>query len=308
MQNQLKGVIFDIQRFSVHDGPGIRTTVFMKGCSVRCGWCHNPESISIKPQLQYYKDRCIRCGKCVHLCPKGAHSIDGEKHHLDRSLCTVCGLCGAECFSNALLITGREEAVEEVMRQVLDDKAYYDESSGGVTLSGGEPVLQGDFCEALLKRVKDHGIHTNMQTAGFYPFEKLERLLPWLDLIMYDIKGLSDEILRWHVHNDPAFTKFAVENLNRLDEKGIPFIVRTPCVSEVNDSEEEIKNIARMLSKLKNLKHYELIPYHGLAKIKYDILGQEFKTYKTPSKEHMAKLEGIASEYVKVWNIEKGIL
>jgi pyruvate formate lyase activating enzyme len=313
MQGPNKGVIFDIQRFSVHDGPGIRTTVFMKGCSVRCGWCHNPESISPRPQLQYYEDRCIGCGKCMRLCPKGAHRIDGfdngvPRHRFDRNLCKACGLCGAECFSNALQMAGREENVEEVMRQVLDDKAYYDESSGGVTLSGVEPVLQGDFCEALLKRLKAEGIHANLQTAGFYIFEKLERLLPYLDLIMFDIKGLSDEIFSRNINDDPGLAKLAVDNLKRLDETGVSFIVRTPCVSGVNDSEEEITAIARMLSTLQHMTYYELIPYHNLAKVKYDILGEEFKAYAAPSKERLAKLEGIAAEYVKVWNTEKGML
>jgi pyruvate formate lyase activating enzyme len=185
------------------------------------------------------------------------------------------------------------------MRQVLDDKAYYDQSGGGATLSGGEPVLQEDFCEALLKRLKSEGIHTNLQTAGFYQFERLERLLPYLDLVMYDIKGLSQGIYEKHIHGDPAL---ALDNLKRLDESGIPFIVRTPCVHQVNDSEKEIEAIAKMLSSLKHLVHYTIIPYHGLAKIKYDILGQKFKSYEPPSKERINTLERLAAQYVKVRN------
>jgi len=217
----LTGVIFDIQRFAIHDGPGIRTTVFMKGCAVRCEWCHNPESVSIKPELQYYEDRCVHCGKCVNLCPNGAHTLGHDtgtaRHSFNRSVCTACGLCGAECFNNALQVSGKEEDLEEVLRQVLDDKAYYHESKGGVTLSGGEPVLQGDFCEALLKRLKAEGIHTTLQTAGFYPFWMLKRLLPYLDLIMYDIKAMAPEIYHQHIHGDPAL---AFENLKQLDESG----------------------------------------------------------------------------------------
>ena len=298
----MKGIIFDIQRFAVHDGPGIRSTVFLKGCGARCGWCHNPESQSTRPALQYYKDRCINCGKCVYLCPNRAHIIseevkDKNSHTFDRSKCTVCGLCADECFSNALVISGREVNLEDVLRQVMDDKIYYEESGGGVTLSGGEPVLQNDFCEALLCRLKGEGVHTNLETAGFYHFHKIERLLPYLDLIMYDIKGISPNIYQSYIHADETI---AIDNLKRLDNYGIPIIVRTPCVKGVNDNADEIEGIARMLSSLKNLSYYSLIRYHGLAKIKYDILGQEFTVYEAPSKEHIKTLENLAAQYVFV--------
>jgi len=292
----LKGIVFDIQRFAVHDGPGIRTTVFLKGCPAHCEWCHNPESFSMETQLQYYKDRCIHCGKCTGLCPNKAHSISTHGHAFDRKRCTMCGLCAAECFSNALQISGREEDVEEVLRQILDDKAYYEQSGGGVTLSGGEPVLQEGFCESLLKQCKNEGLHTAIQTAGFYPFEKLSRLLPYLDLVLYDIKGIFGGIYD-HIHANP---ELAIENLKKLDKTGVPIIVRTPCIRGINDSPEEIESIARLLSGLKNVDYFMLIPYHGLAKIKYDILDQEFKPYEAPSKEHIKMLEDCAAQYVEI--------
>ena len=296
----MTGLIFDIQRFAVHDGPGIRSTVFLKGCSARCQWCHNPESFSMRPEMQYYKERCVGCGNCVKLCPSEAHSISVEgRHSFDRRRCNACDICPGECFHNALVISGREESVEEVLRQVMDDKPYYDESGGGVTLSGGEPVLQDDFCEALLKELKNKGIHTNLQTAGFYPFDKLERLLPYLDLVMYDIKGFSKEIYNQHIHSSPSL---AMENLRRLDEKGIAIIVRSPCVKGVNDSVGEIEAVAKMLSTLKHLNYYSLIPYHRLAKIKYDVLGLEFKSYEAPSKDHLEMLTRLAARYVNVRN------
>jgi len=294
-----KGIIFDIQRFSTHDGPGIRTTVFFKGCSAGCKWCHNPESVSFKPQLQYYKDRCTNCGKCAGLCLVNAHNIIDGKHDFNRNKCTACGICSRECFNNALVICGRKESTEDIMASILADKSYYNESKGGVTLSGGEPVLQDNFCMELLKQLKSENIHTNLQTAGFYPFEKLEKLLPYLDLITYDIKGVSPEIYKNYINADPAL---AVENLKLLDKKTIPFIVRTPCIKNINDSEQEIEKIAQMLFSLNNLKYYMLVPYHGLAKIKYDILGRDFIKFETPPPEHMKNLEQIAAKYVTVRN------
>jgi pyruvate formate lyase activating enzyme len=262
----------------------------------------------MRPELQYYKDRCKGCGNCVNLCSMGAHTNNettpGKTHHYDRNKCTACGLCAKECYSNALVITGREEDLEEVLQQVLEDRIYYEESGGGVTLSGGEPVLQADFCEALLQRLKNEGIHTNLETSGFYSYDKLERLLPYLDLIMYDIKGLSQNIYRNHIHADSSL---AMDNLKRLDESGIPIIVRTPCVKGVNDSTDEIEAISRMLSALKHLYYFALLPYHGLAKIKYDTLGLEFRNYEASSKEHMETLERLAARYVPVWNQEKGL-
>ena len=266
----------------------------------------------MRPQLQYYKDRCLDCGKCVDLCPNHVHSMQNKtppwgkpEHSLDRKSCSACGVCANECIGNALVISGRGESIEEVMRQVLDDKPYYDESGGGVTLSGGEPVLQGDFCEALLKSCRDEGIHTNIQTAGFYDFELLDRLLPFLDLVMYDIKGMTPEIHNQYVHNDSGL---ALDNLMRLDKKGIPVIVRMPCVKGVNDSPGEIEAAAKMLSGLRHLEYFSILPCHNLAKVKYDILGMEFKLFEPPLKEQIQKLELLAARYVKVYNPEVGFL
>jgi pyruvate formate lyase activating enzyme len=304
----MTGIIFNIQRYSIHDGPGIRTTVFLKGCSVRCAWCHNPESFSMQPQLQYYKDRCIYCGKCVQLCPNKTHTFKAsangkdastkQEHIFDRHRCTACGICAADCLSNALVISGVELSVDEVLHQVLDDKPFYEESGGGVTLSGGEPVLQGDFCEALLKRLREQAVHTNLQTAGFYPYEMLERLLPYLDLVMYDVKGISPDIYQNYIQGDVSL---ALDNLCRLDKSGVPIIVRMPCLS-INDSPSEIEAIVQMLSKLKSLKHFELLPYHGLARTKYDVLGEDFVAFETPDKDHIAMLESMAAQYVKIVN------
>lgn len=289
----IKGTIFDIQRFAVHDGPGIRSTMFLKGCSARCGWCHNPESLSIKPQLQYYPDRCTGCGKCVMICP----------HVNDREACNACGLCAEECFSNARVIAGHELTADDAVNQLLEDKLYYENSGGGVTLSGGEPVLQTKFAEEVLKKLKENGINTAVQTAGFYPFALLERLLPHLDLVMYDIKAISSEIYGEHIHADG---RLAIDNLMKLNAYDISVIVRTPCVHGINDSAEEIEGIASMLTNLKNLKYYMLIPYHSLGKVKYDILGEDFIPYTTPPESHIEMLENLASKYVPVYNYGRG--
>lgn len=301
----MKGVLFDIQRFAVHDGPGIRSTVFFKGCSARCTWCHNPESLSIRPQLQYYPDRCIACGKCAQLCPSGAHAMQDGIHTLDRSKCTLCGLCADECFSNALSIAGQEQTLQQVLTQLLEDKAYYQQSGGGVTLSGGEPVLQQGFALALLKALKAEGIHTCIQTAGAYPYRMIQPLLPYLDLVMYDVKGYDCAIYTHHIRAD---RQQILDNLARIGQAGIPIIARTPCVHPLNDTPQEIESIASMLSTIPSLMHYMLLPYHALGKAKYDALGEAFIPFKTPDKQTMAMLERLAARYVPVFNQEKGYI
>jgi pyruvate formate lyase activating enzyme len=302
------GSIFDIQRFAVHDGPGIRSTVFFKGCSCRCVWCHNPESLSVRPQLEFYPSRCIGCGHCFERCPNHAHTLaeDGA-HRIDRAKCVGCGRCAEECYASALIIKGRSVSLDELMETILADKPYYDESGGGVTLSGGEPALQNDFARAILAACKEAGIHTAIQTAGNYPFALLESLLPHLDMVMYDIKGYSHGIFEWFVHGD---RELIFDNLKRLATtfQGT-LAVRTPCVGSVNDTPEEIERIAQMLRDIGNVAYYQLVPYHGLAKVKYDALDVAFAhNCKTPSPESIRALEQLASRYVPVFNTEQGML
>jgi pyruvate formate lyase activating enzyme len=296
------GIIFDIQRFAVHDGPGIRTTVFFKGCGCRCLWCHNPESLSAAPQIEFYPSRCTGCGRCFKSCPQKAHGTDKGRHFINRALCTGCGSCAAECFSTALVLKGRRVSGDELMEIILSDRVYYEESGGGVTLSGGEPVLQDEFAAGILAACQKEGICTALQTAGNYPFKRLESLLPHLDLVMFDIKGFRPETYQNFVHaeRDKIFA-----NLRRLTEKFQGDVaLRTPCVGGVNDTDEEIEGIARMAGELKNIKYYQLIPYHGLAKVKYDALDEEFAGQCTrPSPERIRELEALASRYVPVFNI-----
>lgn len=297
------GSIFDIQRFAVHDGPGIRTTVFFKGCSNRCGWCHNPESLQTMPQLQYFPHRCVGCGACAAVCPQHAHIL-GEAHVLDRLRCVECGACAKVCNAQALVMIGRTYTLEEVLETALADEAYYKTSGGGVTLSGGEPVLQRDFAAALLRRLKELGIHTCLETAGNYPYSLLEPLAPYLDLVLFDLKAWSEEVYRVHIGGDKTRI---LDTLLHLDDTGVPIIVRTPVVGSVNDCAEEIEAIARFAGGLKHLRHYQLIPYHALGKSKYDALGQAYEVpYFTPTEDDMRRLEQAAAQYAPVFNPKRG--
>ena len=300
------GIVFDIQRFAIHDGPGIRTTVFLSGCSNRCAWCHNPESLSSGPQLQYFPLRCIECGACARACPTGAHGVDENGHAFDRTSCMLCGQCAGVCNVQALLMRGAQTSVGDVMRQVAEDRAYYAQSGGGMTVSGGEPVLQNEFCAALLAGARADGIHTALETAGNYPAVMLDPLLPHLDLVLFDIKGISPSVYENHVHGDSAAI-FA--SLDRLDASGVPIIARTPVVGGVNDTIDEIAQIAERVSRLSHLRHYQLIPYHTLGKAKYDALGKPYNPpYYTPDKQRMDEFERAAARYVPVFNQERGLL
>lgn len=299
------GILFDIQRFAVHDGPGIRTTVFFKGCNNRCAWCHNPESLIVRPQIEFYPARCIGCGKCFSACPNGAHQLRNGVHVIDREACNGCGACAQTCYATALMKKGYDATVDEVMAQILADKPYYEQSGGGVTLSGGEPMLQPEFTKEILRRCKEEGLHTAVQTAGNVPFSHLSALAPYLDMIMYDIKGFAPSIYQWHIHGD---RERIFENLRKLDETfDGTLAVRTPVVGSVNDTEEEIENIARMLGEMKNIRYYQLMPYHALGKAKYDALDETFEeSYYTPAPERMTHLENLAAQYVTVFNYTRG--
>jgi pyruvate formate lyase activating enzyme len=229
------------------------------------------------------------------------------KHVIDRDRCSGCGRCVTECFSSTLVLKGRVIGAEELMRTILEDRVYYEESRGGVTFSGGEPVLQNDFLAYILESCKKEDIHTALQTAGNYNFGQLEMLLPYLDFIMYDLKGFFTETYKVFVGAD---RKRVFENLRSLAEcfQG-EVAVRTPCVGGVNDTDEEIEGIARTAGELKNIKYFQLIPYHGLAKLKYDALNVEFASQcNTPPPGRVRELEDLAARYVTVFNQERGII
>lgn len=292
------GVIFDIQRFSVHNGPGIRTTVFLKGCSNACLWCHNPESILFQPDLQFYEQRCNLCRKCKEVCLQSCHILDSDKHNILRDRCIGCGLCAKNCTTQALVLSGKNINVKAIMKEIIEDKEYYRQSRGGVTLSGGEPVLQNEFCLEILKECKKENLHTIIQTAGNYEYSMLKNLLSFVDMVMYDIKAFSQRIYDEHIFGD---RDTILKNLEKLSSENIPIIVRTPVVGSVNDSAEEISAICDFISDLKNIKSYELIPYHNLGNMKREALGKNnpFEYY-SPSEKHMNILKDMVRKLMEV--------
>ena len=293
---EISGMVLNLQRFSTHDGPGVRTTVFFKGCSNTCSWCHNPESMRSRPEVQVYPEQCIGCGRCLEVCPQGAHEMIQEEKVYHRERCTACGRCVDECFAGGLVMAGKEMRVGEVMAEILQDETYYRHSGGGVTFSGGEPLMQREFLLSLLRSCKKHGLHTAVQTAGNYPWEWLAELLPHVDLVMYDLKILAPELHEEYVGNDGERTR---ANLLRVGREGTPLAVRTPVVGGVNDSVEEIAGIARFIEDIDSLLYYELIPYHPLGESKRKSLGLPPETrFYTPDEEKMAALADAARAFV----------
>lgn len=265
----MKGRIFEIKRFAVHDGDGIRTTCFLKGCPLRCVWCHNPEGISALPQLAYYEEKCVHCGECVTACPTMVHSFTEGIHTLERDKCTHCGRCRDACFGDALEIYGREVTVGEILLLLLEDRAFYGKK-GGVTLSGGECLLQADFCAELLKALKAEGVHTAVDTCGFVPREAIDKVMPYTDVFLYDVKAADASV---HIKCTGRSNKIILENLAYIDDRGKPLEIRIPYVPGYNDGEME--GIGEILHKLKNLTKVRILPYHNYAGGKYAALSME---------------------------------
>ncbi|MBR5311863.1 MAG: glycyl-radical enzyme activating protein [Clostridia bacterium] len=265
-----KARISDIKRFAVHDGDGIRTTVFFKGCSLKCVWCHNPEGIGFRPQIAYYENKCIDCGECTQFCSRGSHRLTGAGHFYDRTSCVQCGECAAHCLGSALIYYGREITVEELLPLLLEDRDFYETSGGGVTLSGGECLMQADFCAKLLRRLKENGIHTAVDTCGFVPRESFNKVLPWTDVFLYDLKAWDEEA---HIRCTGHSNRRILENLRYLDAKGASLELRIPYVPEYND--DQMEKIAEFARTLNNVRKVKILPYHRYAGSKYDALGME---------------------------------
>jgi pyruvate formate lyase activating enzyme len=295
------GVITHIQRFSVHDGPGIRTTVFLKGCQMRCPWCHNPETYRMRPELQVFPDRCIGCRACADACPEAAHEFLHEAHVFHRDRCTGCGRCADVCYAKSLVLVGETRTAQSVAAAVLADRPFY-KPAGGVTISGGEPLVQADFTGDILGLCRGGDVHTAIETNLARPWEVIAPLLPLVDLFLVDVKTIDDAAHRRATGLSNAHT---LDNLRRLDEQGAALVVRTPVVVGFNECPEQIGAIAEFLAGFRNVRQYDLLPYHPLGVGKYDSLGldgprPEFRTPTTAELDELAAAAARPNYVVKV--------
>ena len=267
------GVAFNLQKFCINDGPGIRTTLFLKGCPLDCAWCHNPESKRFAPQLGYMAEKCVGCGACVAACPAGCHAISPEGHSLDRAACTVCGACVAACPARSLEAIGYTVTVEGVLEDFLKDAPFYETSGGGVTVSGGEPFAQFPFLLALLKACKAAGLHTAVETCGFTTAEHLTEAAPYIDLFLYDYKETDSALHRRFTGQDNARI---LDNLALLDRLGAAVILRCPLIPGYNDREEHLRGIAAAAERFTCVQAVEVEPYHPLGSGKSARIGEQY--------------------------------
>ena len=316
------GTIFDLKKYSINDGPGIRTTVFFSGCPLSCLWCHNPESQYLKPELLYRAGRCLLCGACIEACPESAISLETENQNMDfidcaegqerglmqsvqirvqriftdRSKCTRCQTCIATCYSGAREFSGSVVTVREVMAEIEREIPFYDESHGGVTFSGGEPLMQPGFLSALLKACREQEIHTTVDTSGFANGNVLEQIRGDVDLFLYDLKHM-DSIHHRKVTGVP--NEVILENLRKLSERGHRIVVRIPLIPGINDDEKNLVESAKFLAGLAHIEGVELLGYHDIAQAKYEALGLKYALAETrsPTETEMHNAANVLRSY-----------
>lgn len=286
------GIVFDIKKFSIHDGPGIRTTVFLKGCPLRCWWCHNPESQAAGVEMMVRASRCIRCGVCLEACPQEAIGWNGAGPVTDQTLCVRCGECAEVCFAEARETIGREMTTAEVMTEIERDLAFYDESGGGVTFSGGEPLLQRDFLLELLKSCREKQIHTAVDTSGFATWDTLERLRAYVDLFLYDVKVMDESR---HREFTGVSNQLILANLVALAKRGHRLNLRVAIIPGLNDDDDNLCRTAKFAATLPHRPSVSILPYHHTAVDKYNRLHKAYALadIRPPSAERMAEIAGV---------------
>ncbi|OPZ73764.1 MAG: Benzylsuccinate synthase activating enzyme [Firmicutes bacterium ADurb.Bin456] len=307
MKNVQTGKIIDIQRYTVHDGPGIRTEVFLKGCPLRCLWCHSPDSQSLEDEIAWFEIKCIgtdSCGKCLEVCPAGALTKGRRLYskfekreiqviELNRDACNNCGRCALVCWPKALYLTGRDMSLSEIMKIIDRDKLYYRKSGGGVTISGGEPMVQYKFVKALLKQCKARGLHVCLDTCGYAQWDHYREVLEYVDLVLYDLKHM-DTLQSRRLTGVP--NQLILENARRMAAGGVPMQIRVPIIPGYNDSEENIRATGAFCAGLgPSVSQVQILPYHRLGSAKYERLGKKYllEDLKPPSQEQMEKCREI---------------
>lgn len=285
-----KAMVFDIQRYSIHDGPGIRTLVFFKGCPLRCQWCSNPESQLREQELFFRENRCTGCGLCIESCAQRAISENGDVISIDRRICNSCGKCTAICPTKALEIVGYSIEVDTLLMKLEQDRAFYNRSNGGITLSGGEPLAQADFAGQLLKECHKRFLHTAIETCGYTPWKHMEKVLPFTDVIHFDVKHMDSDM---HQKLTGKSNELILANLKKAASLGKKLIIRMPLMPGINDDENNFVLLVEFLSSLAQFDLFELVPYHKLGMGKYKNLGCSYSLnhLEVPSKERIKEIQ-----------------
>ncbi len=293
----MKGTIFDIKRYAIHDGPGIRTTVFFKGCTLRCQWCHNPEGIEREREFMFRAERCAEeCRECLDVCPQGAITKESRVISIDQTKCDLCGKCEEACMYEAVECVGREVGVQDVLDEVEKDRIFYEESEGGVTFSGGEPLAQPDFLQALLTELNERNIHTAVDTSGFVPFDILEKVSRKADLILFDLKVMDE---KKHIKLTGKPNSLILENLRKLSRDGKKIIIRVPVLKGLNDDEENIQKVAEYLRTCGGIEEINLLPYHKGGEAKRRRLNRLYPSidFRAPSDERIKEIKNHLSAH-----------
>lgn len=292
----MKSLVLNIQKYSIHDGEGIRTTVFFKGCPLECKWCHNPESQSYEAMMMYNQEKCTACGRCTNKCPQNGIKVLNGRFPVPRDLCTACETCADFCLNSAREKAGTAYTLEELIKEIEKDKMFYEESGGGVTLSGGEVMTQNmDDIMGILKICDKKGYRVNIDTCGYADFERFEKVLPYVDTFLYDIKHMDDEK---HLELTGKGNKKILDNLTKLSERNAKIHIRIPLIEGINTSDTDVEQMAEFISSIK-ITDLSLLPYHSIGDSKYERIDKEYegKDYRAPTEDRLNELKNIFKNY-----------